>query len=123
MSASDNLSTKCSGFLLRSSFAILAARTRHLISVAPMAAFSVVSWLSNPSDIVLKDMRLLPSPVFRADECRRVKAVRQRYPQPKRRFGRGRVQEWPLFWIMRLIDDSSECNFLDKRKRRRKKWY
>jgi len=33
------------------------------------------------------------------------------------------VQEWPLVWIMRLIDDSSECNFLDKRKRRRKKWY
>jgi hypothetical protein len=33
MSASGNLSTKCSGLLLRSSFAILAARTRHLISV------------------------------------------------------------------------------------------
>jgi hypothetical protein len=56
MSASDNLSTKCSGFLLRSSFAILAARTRHLISVARMAAFSVASRLSNASDILLRDM-------------------------------------------------------------------
>ena len=27
----------------------------------------------------------------------------------------GSAQEWPLFWIMRLIDDSSECNFLDNR--------
>jgi len=40
MSASDNLSTKCSGLLLRSSFAILAARARHLFSAAPMPAFS-----------------------------------------------------------------------------------
>src|SRR6516225_3098154 len=47
MSASENLS-KCSGLLLRSSFAILAARTRHLISVARMAAFSVASRLSKP---------------------------------------------------------------------------
>src|SRR5262245_21692145 len=46
MSASNNLSTNCSGLLLRSSFAILAARTRHLISVARMAAFSVASRLS-----------------------------------------------------------------------------
>src|SRR5215475_9193364 len=46
MSASDSLSTKCSGLLLRSSFAILAARTRHLISVAPR--------LSNSSDILLR---------------------------------------------------------------------
>src|SRR5262245_27504650 len=43
MSASDNSSTKCSGPLFRSSFAIFAARTRHLISVAPMRAFSVAS--------------------------------------------------------------------------------
>src|SRR6516164_3873800 len=50
----DNLSTKCSGLLLRSSFAILAARTRHLISVARMAAFSVASRLSNSSDILLR---------------------------------------------------------------------
>jgi hypothetical protein len=34
MSASDNWSTKCSGLLLRSSFAILAARARHLFSAA-----------------------------------------------------------------------------------------
>src|SRR5215467_3465774 len=54
MSASNNLSTKCSGLLLRSSFAILAARTRHLISVARMAAFSVASRLSNSSDILLR---------------------------------------------------------------------
>src|SRR5262245_46620126 len=53
MSASDNLSTKCSGLLLRSSFAILAASTRHLISAARMPAFSVASRLSNSSDILL----------------------------------------------------------------------
>src|SRR5215467_12615510 len=58
MSASDNLSTKCAGLLLRSAFAILAARARHLISVAR---------LSNSSDISLKDMCLLPSLVIRAD--------------------------------------------------------
>ena len=52
MSASDNLSTKCSGLLLRSSFAILAARARHLISAAPMPAFSVASRPSNSSDIM-----------------------------------------------------------------------
>src|SRR5262245_2828389 len=46
MSASDKLSTKCSGLLLRSSFAILAARARHLFSVAPR--------LSNSSDIILR---------------------------------------------------------------------
>src|SRR5215470_4866819 len=51
MSASDNLSTKCSGLLLRRSFAILAARTRHLISAALMPAFSVASRPSNSSDI------------------------------------------------------------------------
>src|SRR5262245_23588176 len=54
MSASNNLSTNCSGLLLRSSFAILAARTRHLISAARMAAFSVASRLSNSSDIILR---------------------------------------------------------------------
>src|SRR6516162_8799457 len=43
MSASDNLSTKCSGLLLRSSFAFLAARTRHLTNVDRMPAFSVAS--------------------------------------------------------------------------------
>src|SRR5215470_2040792 len=51
MSASDNLSTKCSGLLLRRSFAILAARTRDLISAALMPAFSVASRPSNSSDI------------------------------------------------------------------------
>src|SRR6516162_7613465 len=64
-SASDNLS-KCSGFLLRSSFAILAARTRHLISVARMAAFSDASKLSNSSDILLADIfRAAPTAVGR----------------------------------------------------------
>ena len=62
MSASDNLSTKCSGLLLRSSFAILAARTRHLFSVAPMPAFSFAFGLSNSSDIILKD--IVPSPIL-----------------------------------------------------------
>src|SRR5262249_17946050 len=69
MSASDNLSTKCSGFLLRSSFAILAARTRHLISAARMVAFSVASRPSNSSDIILRASSELPchrrSPVAR----------------------------------------------------------
>src|SRR6516162_10704977 len=62
MSASDNLSTNCSGFLLRSSFAILAARTRHLISVARVAAFSVASRLSNSSDIILRASSEPPPP-------------------------------------------------------------
>jgi hypothetical protein len=46
MSANDNLSTKCSGLLLRSSFAILAARTRHLFSSVLMLAGSspAVEW-------------------------------------------------------------------------------
>jgi len=48
-SASDSSSTKCSGLLVRSSFAILAARARHRFSVAPMPAFSVASRPSNPS--------------------------------------------------------------------------
>ena len=91
MSASDKLSTKCSGLLLRSSFAILAARTRHLISVAPMPAFSFAFGLSNSSDIILKDMCLLPPLVIRADERRRVKAVRQSQRPPKRRPRRGSV--------------------------------
>src|SRR5215472_12171070 len=52
MSASDNLSTKCSGLLLRSSFAILVARARHLFSAVPMPAFSVASRPSNSSDIM-----------------------------------------------------------------------
>src|SRR5215471_11361047 len=62
MSASENLSTKCSGFLLRSSFAILAASTRHLISVARMAAFSVASRLSSSSDILLRASSEPPLP-------------------------------------------------------------
>jgi hypothetical protein len=45
-----------SGLLLRSSFAILAARMRHLISVARMPAFSVGSRLSNASDILLSNI-------------------------------------------------------------------
>src|SRR5262249_35154875 len=52
MSASDNLSTKCSGLLLRSSFAILVARARHLFNSVPMPAFSVASGPSNSSDMV-----------------------------------------------------------------------
>src|SRR5215469_18215065 len=48
----EPLSTKCSGFLLRSSFAILAARTRHRFSSVSIAAFSITSGLSNSSDIV-----------------------------------------------------------------------
>src|SRR6516225_4427951 len=61
MSASDNLSKKCSGLLLRSSFPILAARARHLFSVAPMPAFSVAPRPSNASDIVHSDISE-PSP-------------------------------------------------------------
>ena len=60
MSASDDLSAKCSGLLLRSSFAILAARARHLFSAAPMPAFSVASRPSNPPDNGLLGR---PSPV------------------------------------------------------------
>src|SRR5215831_13390938 len=60
MSASDNLSTKCSGLLLRSSFAILAARARHLYSAAPMPAFSVASRPSNSSDIMRAPTRWSP---------------------------------------------------------------
>src|SRR6516164_8088586 len=52
----DNLSTKCSALLLRSSFAILAARARHLFSAAPMPAFSVASRPSNSSDIGRSDI-------------------------------------------------------------------
>src|SRR5262245_45685243 len=67
MSASNNLSTNCSGLLLRSSFAILAARTRHLISVAQMAAFSIASRPSKSSDIPLADIfRAAPTAVGRA---------------------------------------------------------
>jgi hypothetical protein len=54
MSPSDDASTKCSGLLLRSSLAILAARTRHRFSSVSTAAFSITSRLrlSNLSDIV-----------------------------------------------------------------------
>jgi hypothetical protein len=41
-----------SGVLLRSSFAILAARTRHRFSTLSTPAFSITSRLSNSSDIV-----------------------------------------------------------------------
>src|SRR5262249_46601952 len=41
MSARNHLSTKCSGFLLRSSFAILAARTRHRFSSVSTERLSV----------------------------------------------------------------------------------
>src|SRR5215471_20403604 len=51
MSAIDNLSTKCSGLLLRSSFAILAARARHLFSAAPTPVLSDASSPSNSSNI------------------------------------------------------------------------
>src|SRR6516164_2379450 len=40
------------GPLVRSSFAILAARARHLVSAAPMPAFSVAPRPSNSSDIM-----------------------------------------------------------------------
>jgi hypothetical protein len=66
MSASENLS-KCSGLLLRTSFAILAARTRHLISVARRAAFSVASRLLNSSDILLRASSEPPLLSCRAD--------------------------------------------------------
>jgi len=46
------LVNECSGLLLRSSFAILAARARHLFSARSMPAFSVASRPSNSSDIV-----------------------------------------------------------------------
>jgi len=62
MSTSNNLSTNCSGLLLRSSFAILAARTRHLISAARMAALSVASRRSNSSDIILRASSEPPPP-------------------------------------------------------------
>src|SRR6516165_995884 len=62
MSASDNLSTKCSGLLLRSSFAILVARARHLFSTVPMPAFSVASRLSNLSDILFAHLQSRPHP-------------------------------------------------------------
>ena len=48
MSASDNLSTKCSGLLSRSSFAILVARARHLFSEAPMPSDIMHSDISQP---------------------------------------------------------------------------
>jgi hypothetical protein len=61
MSASDNLSTKCSGLMLRSTFAILAARARHLFSAAPMPAFSVASRPPNSRfKVVLADSSRRP---------------------------------------------------------------
>src|SRR6516164_9665400 len=47
MSASDNLSTKCSGFFLRSSSPIRPTRARHLYSVDSTAAFLFASRLPN----------------------------------------------------------------------------
>jgi len=64
----------------------------------------------------LKDMRLPPS--LSGGERRRVKAVRQSELQPKRRLGRGSAQEWPLFSIMRLIDDNVESFFGHQRSER-----
>jgi len=49
--AGANLSTKCSGLLLRSSLAIWAARRRHPFSAASNPGFSVASRPSNSSDI------------------------------------------------------------------------
>jgi hypothetical protein len=44
----------------------LAARARHLFSVAPMPAFSVASRLSNSSDILLANLfRAAPTTVGR----------------------------------------------------------
>src|SRR5262245_23984477 len=51
------------GLLLRSSFAILVARTRHLFNSVPMPAFSAASRSSNSSDIVRSPVR---SPTSRA---------------------------------------------------------
>src|SRR6516225_5024032 len=75
MSASDNLSTKCSGLLLRSSFAILAARARHLFSAAPMPALSVASRQSNSSDIMPPDRRSLWRTLERGAHSREIKKV------------------------------------------------
>src|SRR5437016_5164241 len=58
MSARNRLSTKCSGFLLRSSFAILAARTRHRFSSVSSAAFSITSRPPDSLDIVPQLLRL-----------------------------------------------------------------
>src|SRR5215831_10278241 len=64
MSASDNLSTKCSGLLLRSSFAILAARTRHRFSTLsqPWPSESRPGW-SNSSEIVHPALPLMSLPL------------------------------------------------------------
>src|SRR6516164_6501083 len=62
-------------------------------SAHQMAASAVLSF-------DFKDMCLLPSLVIRADERRRVKAIRQ--SQRKRRRDRGSAQEWPLGRIIRL---------------------
>jgi hypothetical protein len=49
-SANDNLSTKCSGLLLRSLLSIWRTRARHLFSAASIAAFSMGSRPSNSLD-------------------------------------------------------------------------
>jgi len=51
--------------------------------------------------------------VIRANGGRRLKAIRQKYNRDPR--CRGSAQEWPLVSIVRLIDGSSECSFLDNR--------
>src|SRR5215472_2908243 len=109
MSASENSSTKCSGLLLRSSFAILAARTRDRFSTLSTAAFSTRCRGSNSSDIVHRPSFLrrltpksicvrhdpIPPPVIRADERRRLKAIRQEYNRDPNDYGVS-AQEWPL---------------------------
>src|SRR5215469_16325786 len=75
MSASDDFSTKCSGFLLRSSFAILAARARHLFSAAPMPAFSGTSRASNSSDIDARRRQFLYLAAGATARCRSYRAL------------------------------------------------
>src|SRR5215510_4116860 len=87
MSASDNLSTKCSGVLLRSSFAILAARTRHRYSTLsqPRPSRSPPGW-SNSSDIV-HSPRLLGLPWSRCSRMS-VPSVQNQTLRLVDRFGR-----------------------------------
>jgi hypothetical protein len=77
--ASDNLSTKCSGFALRSSLSIWRASARHRFSAPSTAAFSLSSRLSNSSDILRSDIsapskgpigRLLSAPS--SNQCRQI---------------------------------------------------
>jgi hypothetical protein len=65
------------GPLLRSSFAVLAARARHLITAATMSAFSVAS---RPTNLVRSDISELP-------------------PKPRSAGSRGLVVRTCLRWL------------------------